>query len=380
VRNTLGIFGMVAGAVVVTMTARYGYLGSDTLADGAIAAFFFAVIAVGGIAGPAVAVHLFRSATGWARLWGVLAGIVAAAALAANLSNSLGSLAGRAEKTLAERARVADARKDDRGELARILAERQALPAFTPATAETVAAAKRAADTATKNREAECEKRGPNCRQREIDEQAAADKLTTATTNKATTDRAAKLEADAAAIRKRLDTTPPVASVNPLAETLGRIFALPAETAATAQQVAMVVVVELLIAFALVAWELLAHPAAPTASPTAGASRGETETPEPEDGRPEPNLAAGNVVALDSARPAGDPAEFALACLEPSSGASVVIEDLHQPYGAWCRAAGRRPLDQAEFAGRFTALLGFAGMRTEKRGGRVLVRNVRLVA
>jgi hypothetical protein len=49
-----------------------------------------------------------------------------------------------------------------------------------------------------------------------------------------------------------------VASVNPLAETLGRIFALPAETAATAQQVGMVVVVELLIAFALVAWKLFA--------------------------------------------------------------------------------------------------------------------------
>jgi len=57
----------------------------------------------------------------------------------------------------------------------------------------------RLGDTATKIREAECGKRGPNCRLRELDEQAAADKLATVTTNKAAVDQAAKLDADAAA-------------------------------------------------------------------------------------------------------------------------------------------------------------------------------------
>jgi hypothetical protein len=378
VRNALGIFGLVAGAVVVAMTARYGYVGSDTPADGAIAAFFFAVIAVGGIAGPAVAVHMFRAATGWARIWSVLAGLVAVVALVANLSNSLGALAGRADKTIAERTKAADNRKDDRAELARVTAERQALPAFTPATAETVAAAKRAADTATTNRAAECEKRGPNCRAREIDEQAAADKLATATTNKAATDRAAKLDADAAAIRRRLDAAPAVASVNPLAETLGRMFAMPAETAATAQQVVMVVVVELLIAFALVAWELLARPAA--ASPAAVTREGRVMAPENESARHDATPAAGNVVALDSARPMGDPAEFAVACLEPTHGASVALDDLHRPYSAWCRDAGKRALARDEFALEFERLLSFAGMSTARRGGRLVVRDVKLVA
>ena len=225
-RNALGIFGLVAGAIVVALVARYGYMGSDTAADGLIAAFFFATIAIGGIAGPAVAVHLFRSATGWARMWGIVAGLVAAVALLANLSNSLGALAGRADKTIAERAKVADARKDDRAELGRITAERAAMK-FIPATAEAVSTSREMVKAAERTRRAECgdgdpKQRGKNCRQRETEEADARAALTTALASKEATDRAAKLDADAAVIRKRLDLAPAVAAVNPLAETLGR--------------------------------------------------------------------------------------------------------------------------------------------------------------
>jgi len=50
-------------------------------------------------------------------------------------------------------------------------------PSSPPADQEAVSAAKQAADTATENGKAECDKRGPNCRQRELDEQAAATAL-----------------------------------------------------------------------------------------------------------------------------------------------------------------------------------------------------------
>jgi hypothetical protein len=63
-------------------------------------------------------------------------------------------------------------------------------------------------------------------------------------------------------------------------------------------------------------------------------------------------LAADNVVSIDSAKPAGDPAEFALFCLEPADGASVAIDD---------RVDGRRPLARDEFAAQFASLLSFAG-------------------
>ena len=72
-----------------------------------------------------------------------------------------------------------------------------------------VEASRRAADTATANKVAECgdgspRQRGPNCRQRELDEQAAATILANTTAAKSATDRAAKLEADIAAIRAKL--------------------------------------------------------------------------------------------------------------------------------------------------------------------------------
>jgi type IV secretory pathway VirB10-like protein len=197
---------------VVALVARYGYLGSDAAADGLIAEFFFATIAMGGIAGPAVAVHLFRSATGWARLWGALAGIVAIVALVANLSNSLGALAGRADKTLAKRTKATETRKDDRAELARLMDAMKTLPAYTPATAEDVAAARAAVKAAEDSRKAECESRGKHCRARETAEQEKRADLSKALINKAATDQAAKLGADAAAIRKGLDAAPPVAA------------------------------------------------------------------------------------------------------------------------------------------------------------------------
>jgi hypothetical protein len=58
---------------------------------------------------------------------------------------------------------------------------------------------------AANNRQAECDKRGPNCRQRELDEQDAARRLAEATTSKATTDRAKALEGQIAAVKGNLD-------------------------------------------------------------------------------------------------------------------------------------------------------------------------------
>jgi hypothetical protein len=84
--------------------------------------------------------------------------------------------------------------------------------AFSPATADTVIAAREGVAAAERTRVAECAKRGPNCRARETDEGAARTALAKAVSDKAATDRAEKLDADAAVVRARLAKAAPVAS------------------------------------------------------------------------------------------------------------------------------------------------------------------------
>src|SRR6185436_10462044 len=63
-----------------------------------------------------------------------------------------------------------------------------------------------------------------------------------------------------AAIRQRLAAGGPVVTVNVQGSALARLFRLPdaeADFAVTVQQFGMAAIVELLIAFALIAWEML---------------------------------------------------------------------------------------------------------------------------
>ena len=126
------------------MVGRYGFVTSDTAIDGAIAGFYFSIIALGAIGGPAVAVH-FAAKRRW--VWGAIFGLIAAVSLCANVVNSLGALAGRSDKTQAERLKVRDDAKYDRAQLARVVAERASM-AFTPGSEEAIAAAREAVDLA----------------------------------------------------------------------------------------------------------------------------------------------------------------------------------------------------------------------------------------
>jgi hypothetical protein len=52
-RSILLIFGIAAGLINTLMVGRYGFVTSDTAIDGAIAAFYFGIISLGAIGGPA---------------------------------------------------------------------------------------------------------------------------------------------------------------------------------------------------------------------------------------------------------------------------------------------------------------------------------------
>jgi hypothetical protein len=316
----------------------------------------------------------------------VVAALVAAVALSVNLSNSLGAVAGRADKTLAERAKVAEARKDSRALLARIEAERAEMRVAST-TAEAVQAAHEAVAAAERARAAECDQRGRFCRQRESEEQAKRDALAQLLANYAATEKAATLDKQAAALRERLEGLPPISSPNPLADNLGRILSLPADTAATAQQVAMVVVVELLIAFSLIAWELLTPVREPITGAVSTAKRGKVAAIEPEltvaATTPAPiarhRLGRG-VTVIEAGRPAGDVAKFAVARLRPAAGSSIPIPTLYRPYREWCEAHGFRALPQQTFTDLFEKLCDLSGFTLTTETGAARCLNLELVA
>src|SRR5262245_21694250 len=98
-RSLVAGFGWLFGLGVVALVARYGYISSDNQVNGAILAFLFAGVAAGGLFGHAVAVHIWRIHRGWS----FVLGLICVAALVLIISNSLGAIAGRDHKTLAER-------------------------------------------------------------------------------------------------------------------------------------------------------------------------------------------------------------------------------------------------------------------------------------
>jgi hypothetical protein len=216
-RVLFGCLAVLLGAVSVSLAARYGFKGADTVVDGLISGTVFGLVALCAFLFDAAAVRLWFMGH---RIGAGAVGLIAAAALVVTFTNSLGAIAGRADITQAERTRAKDDAAADRAELARITQERAAMT-FTPAGAETVAAARDAVAAAERIRVAECgngdpKQRGPNCRHRETEEQARREALSVALAGKAAAERAANLDSAAAAIRTRLASALPVENPNPL--------------------------------------------------------------------------------------------------------------------------------------------------------------------
>ena len=243
------LFGWLAvflGAVSIALAARYGYKGADTIIDGVISAVVFGSIALCAFIFDAAAVRLWfmRHHVG-----AIVIGVIAAAALVVTFTNSLGAIAGRGDTTQAERRKAKTDSASDLADLKRIARERDAM-VFTPVTAEVVKAAQEAVKSAEEIRQRECgagdpRQRGPNCRQRETEEQAKRDALAAALANKALTDRAAKLDQDAETVRAKLGKAPPVEKANPLGETLELLLGAAAAALTAWQQAVVAAVFEL---------------------------------------------------------------------------------------------------------------------------------------
>ncbi len=354
-RNAIGALGLAAGTLVVVLVAHYGYVAGVTPIDRITTALLFSIIAIAGLAGPAVALRLARSSLGSAKLWGALAGTVAVAALLVNLGNSLGAIASHAE-----RARVAEASHIDEAALARVTSERAALH-FTATTEAAVATARQALLVADAARRAECdERRGKHCQDFAADVAAKRDAFAALHKDRADTERADKLDADAASIRARLDDAPAVAAVEPQAAALRLSFRLPDAGTFTSQNVATVVTVELLIAFSLIAWVLLGERPSTTevirqtiSTVPTGATKREPAT-------------------------SSDLAIFVQDCMRPAGGETVELQTLYLRFLEWCEEQQLSPLPPKKFSEVFITRCEEAQIDVRCDGKRVLCLDVKL--
>jgi hypothetical protein len=257
-RALFGVLAVLLGLASICLTARYGYKSADTVIDAVISAVVFGSIALCAFLFDAAAVRLWFMKH---HVGSALIGFIAAAALVVTFSNSLGSIVSRTDAVLAQRQGVAESRADNRRELLRLEKALADLGKFTPADGEAVKAAKRAADTSTSNKIAECDKRGPNCRQRELDEAAAATNLANVTAAKTATERARKLEADIAAVKAKLAQpgNAEVGAVNPLGTALANLIGSAADVLTSWQQAIVALVFELCLVGVMVIYELLGH-------------------------------------------------------------------------------------------------------------------------
>ncbi len=285
-RTFARFFSLGCGAIVIVIAARYGFKTSDNDFDGGMWAFTYGAVTLAGLFGHALGVRAWPNS----KLVGALVFAASAFALLISLSNSIGAMAGRGNVQQAERMRVADIVRDARRSLKRAEDEREGLK-FTPADGAAVAAAKAKADAATLDKDAahrdydaakqasdtECLIRGKIClekekltagnallwHEREQAEASALAALENATQNKAMTDHAAKLDADIAALREKIEKAGPILEANSQGSALARLFGLPdtkAATLSTYQNLAMAVVIEFLIAISLVASEVIGLP------------------------------------------------------------------------------------------------------------------------
>jgi hypothetical protein len=361
-RLLFGCLAVLLGAVSVLLAARYGYKGADTTVDGLISEVVFGAIALCACLFDAAAVRLWfmRHHAG-----SLMVGLIAVAALIVTFTNSLGAIAGRADSTQAERMRAKADQADDRAELARITRERNAL-SYSPTTDDAVRAAREVVITSEHIRVAECgngdaRQRGPNCRQRETEEQGKRDALVSVLANKALTERAAQLDADAARVRAKLARAPRVQNANPLGAVLEQMIGATAVALAAWQQAVVAAVFELCLVGVMVIYELLAHVNLP--SGRVDGSVGEMDSPLPAVARPETTARA--TTAISPKNKIGSVKTLVRDKLFPAAGERTEIKALMRNYRAWCDHRGCEPLALRAFLDEIEKLCRKLGIAIE---------------
>ena len=360
-RRCLAVLACGIGIVSILLTARYGWKQADEATDKWIAAVMFGSIALCAFVFDAVAVRLWFNQL---RAIAMFIGVIAALAFIVTFTNSLGGIASRADKVEAQRSRILDMRNDDRRELDRLERELAELGTYAPTDQAAVDAAKRAADAATVAKERECgngdpKQRGKLCREKEESERAAADVLRKATAEKATTDRASKIEHDMRALREQLSAGETVASANPLGNALSLLIGSAADVLTARLQAIIALVFELCLVGLMVSYEALGHKSGPEPM--------RPVTPP----RPKPQLIASN-----PSRPVGSVKRILTDNLERCPEGKVEIAEVGKRYRDVCKAEGKRAVSQDAFVADVSAFCDALDIKRKTIGGHLYLINV----
>jgi hypothetical protein len=350
----------VPAAIGIWFIADYAFATSD---DGYSAAFQLGLIAATAYAAPALALAVAANGRKFAAF---LLACLATGAIVANWSQTLDALANRGAGKEAETIKLSATVKSDRARLERVERERASLPNVS-ATDEAVKAAQAAVFSAERIRTAECEKRGPNCRTRETEEQAKRDALSKVLENKATADKAAKLDREIADLSARLAKAPPVKE-NSAGKTLGSLLSLSAVSAATFQQQFFSAIVELAIAASLALPELLRPQHRPPSR--RGETPGPQSTAEPELVTPKPRL-------VSDQKPALSVAEFVEERIKACKGGKLAFREVYRDYEATAQRRSELALDPDQFTASLAKLCEGTSVYARESQGTVYLINVR---
>jgi hypothetical protein len=222
-------------------------------------------------------------------------------------------------------------------------------------------------------------KRGPNCRQRELDEQTAATALREATANKATTDASKRYEAQIGAVKAKLANPEgaAIAHANPLGNALALIIGSTADVLTARMQAIIALVFDLCLVGLMIGIEALGHVPASLTRSEHGASvdtlSDYVTKAQLAIAPPRPTL-----VTASNEPPPGSIPKIMTAALEPAAGNRVELEEAFSAYAGACEAEGKRAVPPGQFVEPLKKFCKAAGIRIKDEANQVYLMNVQL--
>ncbi len=367
------------GSVVVLLTVGYfGFISSADPMSRGLAAAWNCGIALGALGGLAAVQRAWHNN----RVAALFYGIIWLGLVVINIGNSIGFLAVKGEKMDADASHIASTLAGDRATLARKQDERARLR-FNRTTQAQVDAAERAARNAQRAADQECgrttpkaPKSGPGdrCERKDAAAAAASAELVRVTGDKAASDAAAKLDAEIDALTLKVAGSKVETGSADSAQ--GKVFAriinstgwfqITALDAESWRHFGLAMAFELLIICCFSAAELFRDMTRmePSAVPRRRTLR-------------LPSFAHPRLVR-SSDMPALSVIEFGAKRLDARPGAGLDFDDFFREYEAAADAAKLRALNGDDFIEAFNRLCSEAGIRTRKRGNKLMMPGVTL--